>query len=93
MSIVVEIFVDIRKKIWQLLTMDQNSFSDNMSEMTSSSSSDQVRLTNLPPEICEHIASMIPSLSLYSLPTLSPEFASIAAREMAQRHKKVNIFI
>ena len=49
----------------------------------------EVRLTDLPAEITEHIVSMLPSLALYSLPTLSPDLATSAAREMAIRHQKV----
>ena len=50
---------------------------------------EEVRLTDLPAEITEHIVSMLPSLALYSLPTLSPDLATSAAREMAIRHQKV----
>ena len=54
---------------------------------------EQLKLTNLPPEICEHICQMLPSLSLYSLPTISNEFATFANKEMMLRHKKVTVFI
>ena len=50
---------------------------------------EEVGLTDLPAEITEHIVSMLPSLALYSLPTLSPDLATSAAREMAIRHQKV----
>merc|ERR1712227_618028 len=50
---------------------------------------EQLKLTNLPPEICEHICQMLPSLSLYSLPTISNEFATFANKEMMLRHKKM----
>ena len=57
---------------------------------------EKLRLTSLPPEVCEHIISMLPSMSLHNLPTISSDFASMAAREMEHRHnkmdKKVNIF-
>ena len=50
---------------------------------------EQLKLTSLPPEICEHICQMLPSLSLYNLPTISNEFATFANKEMKLRHKKV----
>merc|ERR1712227_524155 len=50
---------------------------------------EQLKLTNLPPEICEHICQMLPSHSLYSLPTISNEFATFANKEMQLRHKKM----
>ena len=58
---------------------------ENISEME-----EKLRLTSLPPEVCEHIISMLPSLSLHNLPTISSDFASMAAREMEQRHSKLD---
>jgi len=49
-----------------------------------------MKLTDLPPEICEHICQMLPSLSLFNMPTISKDFQNIATREMELRHQKLD---
>ena len=51
-----------------------------------------MKLTDLPPEICEHICQMLPSLSLFNMPTISEDFQNIATREIDLRHQKVKTY-
>lgn len=46
-------------------------------------------LAQLPPEVCERICQMLPSLSLYCLPTISNKLCLSAKREMNIRHSKM----
>ena len=60
-------------------------------ETSTSEMEEKLRLTSLPPEVTEHIISMLPSLSLHNLPPLTRDLASMASREMRLRHEKMEM--